>query len=161
MKKMQGFTLIELMIVIAIIAILVAIALPAYQDYAVRARVTEGLSLATAPKLAVSETFQSTGGTIPLPVGATDTGGCCGYDTTLAATDNIAAGGIVIDPATGNITITYIIPALVTEGGVDLVLEPQVAGVALAAGAEGEIEWVCNTANTTIASKYLPAQCRA
>ena len=60
-KNMQGFTLIELMIVIAIIAILVAIALPAYQNYTIRAKNSECLSIAASPKLALSETFQSNG----------------------------------------------------------------------------------------------------
>ena len=57
----KGFTLIELMIVVAIIGILAAIAMPAYQDYTVRAKVTEGLNLAAAAKLAVAETFASNG----------------------------------------------------------------------------------------------------
>ena len=57
----KGFTLIELMIVVAIIGILAAIALPAYQDYTIRSKVTEGLSLAAAAKLAVAETYASNG----------------------------------------------------------------------------------------------------
>ena len=62
MKKLQqGFTLIELMIVVAIIGILAAIAIPAYQDYTIRAQVTEGMNLASAVKANVSETFAQTG----------------------------------------------------------------------------------------------------
>src|SRR3954469_6049751 len=80
-RKMQkGFTLIELMIVVAIIGILAAIALPAYQDYTVRTKVTEGLNLAAAAKLAVAETFQSNGA---LPENNLDAG--LPVDTSIAS----------------------------------------------------------------------------
>jgi len=67
-KRTQGFTLIELMIVVAIIGILAAIAIPAYQDYTIRAQVSEGINLASGAKAAIAEYFMDTG---PLPVSNT------------------------------------------------------------------------------------------
>lgn len=161
-RKQQGFTLIELMIVVAIIAILLAIAIPAYQDYTVRARVSEGVNLAAAPKVAVSETFQATGGQIPLPVGTPPAlGGCCGYDgIDPGGTDNVAS--IAVAPGTGNITVTYTIPALVADGGTILEYAPQIGNAPLANGAAGEIDWVCDSGNTAtnVQSKWLPEECR-
>ena len=142
MKKMQqGFTLIELMIVVAIIGILAAVALPAYQDYTVRARVTEGLSLAASAKTAVAENAAS--GT------ALNTG----WDAP-AATDNVTS--VAVAGATGVITVTYTAVA----GGGTLTLVPTSAGAALASGTipAGAIEWDCT--GGTLVDKYRPANCR-
>ena len=97
MKKEQGFTLIELMIVVAIIGILAAVALPAYQNYTNRAKVTEALSVAAAAKLAVAETFTSTGA---LPTTNTEAG--LPAANTITGTDvaSVAVG------AAGVITVT-------------------------------------------------------
>ena len=161
MKKIQqGFTLIELMIVVAIIGILAAIAIPAYQDYTVRAKVTEGLNLADAAKIAVSEGWMTDGNL---------TAAVAGY--TFNATKNVAA--IAINAANGEISVTYDvtatgIPQLSTMAGPHLVLVPTIGGLALVAGAAGNIDWHCKgvastygvgTAGSLIA-RYSPANCR-
>lgn len=134
--KQSGFTLIELMIVVAIIGILAAIAIPAYVDYSGRARVTEGLNLAAAAKTAVSETAFSNNA---LPADQAETG----Y-VSPAATDNVA--GIAIG-ANGVITITY--TALI-EGGT-LVLQPTLQ-------ANGDVSWDCT--GGTLRDVFRPASCR-
>ena len=136
--KNRGFTLIELMIVVAIVGILAAVAIPAYQDYTIRARVTEGLNLASAAKLAVSETALTNGG-LPANQAAT------GY-VTPAATPNVDSIAIA-DDASGSITISY----SATAGGGTIILVPTL-------DASNGVTWTCNTGS--LAAKYRPANCR-
>lgn len=137
LKLKKGFTLIELMIVVAIVGILAAVAIPAYQDYTIRARVTEGLNLAASAKLAVSETT-ITNNALPANQAAT------GY-VSPAATPNVAS--IAIADNTGEITITYTAAA----GGGTILLTPTLQ-------ANGDVTWVCT--GGTLLPKYRPANCR-
>lgn len=164
MNKIQkGFTLIELMIVVAIIGILAAIALPAYQDYTVRAKVSEGAVAASALKVGVMDMLADRGA-----AGVTAYAAEIAADQANLITDKIAA--IAVDGANagtlGMITITYSVNG--ATGGIPqlgaqnvLAYVPTIAGNAIAdANATGSVEWACNTANTTVIDKYLPATCR-
>lgn len=146
MNKQQGFTLIELMIVVAIVGILAAIAIPAYQDYTIRARVTEGLSLASAAKATVAENAMS--GSTSLAAGWTPPG----------QTSNVS--GVAINSTNGTITVTYTSAA----GGGTLTLTPTLAssGAVLAAGTPptDAIEWDCGGGSDTLDARYRPANCR-
>lgn len=137
--KQSGFTLIELMIVVAIIGILAAVAIPAYQDYTIRARVTEGLSLASSAKLAVSETAISNNA-LPANQAAT------GYAGIAAGNPNVASIAVAGD-GTAAITITYTAAA----GGGTIILAPTLE-------ANGDVTWIC-TGGTQL-DKYRPANCR-
>jgi type IV pilus assembly protein PilA len=147
MRKLSGFTLIELMIVIAIIGILAAIAIPQYQNYTMKAKVTEGLSLASAAKVAVEEGFSSN-----------DVAGVVAAAAAIAASNTTSqyVQSVAVSNAApfGRITVTYAAPAQIA--GSTLLLSPYVAGAALAAGAVGPIQWACTSAGNT-ASKQIVA----
>jgi type IV pilus assembly protein PilA len=160
MKSFQkGFTLIELMIVIAIIGILAAIAIPAYQNYTIRAQVTEGLSLADSFKTAVAEYFQSNG---TWPTGAAPVPTALQIPMQGAATGKYVSG---ITVANGNVTIAY------NQANTNAKIKADVLVINAATDANGDVVWICGTAATpvgvtpvglgatSVPATFLPTSC--
>jgi type IV pilus assembly protein PilA len=161
MKTLQkGFTLIELMIVVAIIGILAAIAIPAYQDYTIRAQVSEGFSLAAAAKAAVAETFINTGSA---PANRTEAG------MSASATDTFGKYVSGVSILNGAITVLY------TGDDVNAAIDGDTLALTPYTTADGSVTWACGAAaapsgstlmngsadgSTTLDGKYLPASCR-
>lgn len=138
-RTQQGFTLIELMIVVAIIGILAAVAIPAYQDYTIRAKVSEAVGMASAAKSAVSE-YRISMNTFPT------TNAMAGIAGTIASK---YVTGVTIGSG-GTITVALASTAVGASGNIQYA--PTFAN--------GAVDWLCNGSGTTLVDKYLPAVCR-
>ena len=143
MKKQQGFTLIELMIVVAIIGILAAIAIPAYQDYTIRAQVSEGLALSGGAKVAVTEYSQDRGA-FPKDNDEAGISAAADIEGKYVASVTVGTSGVV-SVAYGNDA-----HKVLTDASAILVMTPQ--------NNVGSVSWLCTS--TTIVNKHLPAACR-
>jgi type IV pilus assembly protein PilA len=165
MKAVQkGFTLIELMIVVAIIGILAAIAIPAYQNYTIRAQVTEGLSLADGWKTSIAE-FYAQQGSFPTSCSATGDAST-GVMVCAGVTTGKYVSGVAIGAAAGVIEITYGLQANTKINTLTLDISPGLS-------ANNDIIWVCGKAGaptgassvttdaSTVPVQYLPGACHA
>ena len=180
----KGFTLIELMIVVAIIGILAAVALPAYQDYTIRAKVTEGIVLGSSLKLVVADnaanaSAAATGGLFTgMATGISATPTQCTTGATCALQTPLATGGLTknvtsITGTTGNGLIAVLYStAIAPAASATLQLWPSSNGAVLAAGTlpTGPLVWTCYTSGktaingatngATLLAKFSPAECR-
>jgi type IV pilus assembly protein PilA len=158
-KIQKGFTLIELMIVVAIIGILAAIAIPAYQDYLIRSQVTEGMSMAAAAKASVSE-YYANKGSWPADNSAAGLGVASQIQGKYVSALTVSGGGITVD--FGN--------------EANAVLDPAQLGLTPGASQNGDVIWRCGNSDdpsgwgsaasatsgntTSLPGKYLPSSCR-
>ncbi len=143
-QKQQGFTLIELMIVVAIIGILAAVALPAYQDYTTRAKMSEVVTFAGSAKTAVSECIITTG-----DITSCDSNADVGLATTTISSNYVAS---VVVSGSGIITTTIKGTNVTGLDTATLTFTPTEAN--------GGITWACAISSNTL-NKYVPQNCRA
>ena len=169
MNAQKGFTLIELMIVIAIIGILAAIAIPAYQDYTIRARVSEALSVAGGAKTTVAENITANGGVLPPATANGGKGACAGVSTFDAKSEDAKNVGNV-EKLDCRVDTGAIVVTMNNKGkGVTLILTPTADTAAVTGSKEPKddkaavnnpgIAWKCTTTNES-SFKYVPAECR-
>lgn len=151
MKKQQGFTLIELMIVVAIIGILAAVALPAYKDYTIRSKLSEVILAGSACRTTITEVFQTASGSLPAA-------GAWGCESASPSSKYVAS--IATTASTGVVTVQVQGIDAAVDGD-SIILTPQDSGGNAPNAGDAIYEWVCGPAAASgVDVKYLPGSCR-